>query len=294
MKYGSLLFIFFLVCETINEKKNSYPISFSLLSEPESSCEEIVFQGMGTFWRVFYCADKKSAKKKLLENSFIELVSSYDEAFSTWSEESELKKLERNRFSKKVESSDFFIKTLKIAKNYYELTSGVFDVTLGTGDLKELRVGKKSFYFLKFPPSKLDFNGFVKGIAAASIAKILESSGIKAFYVNAGNGNLVYKVPFGFEKQFALGENFFQEGRSKVYFFSKSSSVQTHSGKSYQHIQDTKKDRVFQSDAQIVCVGETTALEDWEWLGGLSDAFSTALTVKPSLLLPEVCFFNKN
>ncbi len=292
MKYGSLFLIFFLACETVDKKNFSYPLSFSVLDEKENSCEEIVFQGMGTFWRVFYCADKKSVQKKLLESSFIELVSSYDEAFSTWSDESELKKLEKKGFFGKLTSSGFFLKTLKIAKDYSEVTSGVFDVTLGTGDLKELRMEEESFCFLKSAPIKLDFNGFVKGVAAASIAKILESSGIKAFYVNAGNGNLVYKVPLQFEKQFLLGESFFQKGRSKIYFLSKSFSVQTHKGKDYQHIQDTKEERIFQEESQVICVGETSDLENWEWLGGLSDAFSTALTIKPSLVIPEVCFLN--
>ena len=99
MKYGILFLIIFLACETSDEKKFfSHPLSFFVLDEQENSCEEIIFQGMGTFWRVFYCADKKSVQKELLESSFIELVSSYDEAFSTWSDESELKKLEKNGF----------------------------------------------------------------------------------------------------------------------------------------------------------------------------------------------------
>ena len=293
MKYGMLFLIIFLACETSDEKKIfSQPLSFFVVDEQENSCEEIIFQGMGTFWRVFYCADKKSVQKELLESSFIELVSSYDETFSTWSDESELKKLEKNGFFGKVTSSAFFLKVLKIAKNYFELTSGVFDVTLGTGDLKELKIEKDFFYFLKSPPLKLDFNGFVKGFAAASIAKLLEQSGIKAFYVNAGNGNLVYKVPLQFEKEFFLGESFFQKGRDKVYFLSKSSSVQSHKGKTHQHIQDTREARAFHKEAQVICVGKISDLEGWEWLGGLSDSFSTALTIKRSLVLPELCFLN--
>ena len=290
MKYWVLFFLFFLACETF-EEQTSYPLSFS--SEGASDlCEEFSFQGMGTLWRVVYCAGKRSIKKEFLESSFISKVSLYDEAFSTWSKESELGKLNNESFSRRICPSVFFMEALASAKKYYELTEGAFDVSLGSGDFKSLRLEETQacFSFTSSPPKKLDFNGFVKGIAVGALAELLEKSGADAFYVNAGNGNLAYKVPRDFEKHFMLEEKYFPRGHDKAYFLSQSASVQSHTGEDHQHIQDPREDKKFQREAQVLCFSELNSVFDWKSKGGLSDAFSTALTIKPSLKLPLDCF----
>lgn len=293
MKFFLSILVFLVSCESPREGI-SYPMSFSLdssASEKKELCEEFSFQGMGTIWRVVYCSSKKTVQKESLKSSLIAEVSLYDETFSTWSEESELSRHLKKDFKKKRQASSLFLESLLLAKEFYELTEGAFDITLGTGSLKKLEIKKENFRFLDSPPKTLDFNGFVKGAAVASLARVLKNSGISVFYINAGNGNLAYRVSSSFSDFFLLDESFFKKGRDQVYFLSQSGSVQSHTGEDHQHIKDPKEERSFKEEARVLCFSDFKNSKNWERLGALADAFSTALTVDPSLKVPKSCVY---
>ena len=277
-------------CVSGSSKKEVFSFSYNL---PSKSVGEFSFSSMGTLWRVVYTKQKTSFKEDLLQREILERVSFYDETFSTWSSESELKQIEKKDFSENIKSSELFLEALILGKELFEKTKGVFDPSRGTGNFSGLSFSRKelSFSFSKNPPTKLDFNGFVKGMAVSEVALLLYRSGLKDFYINAGNGNLAYRVSEAYKEDFPLlGKRFFPFGRGKVYFLSQSETVQVHGKIKHQHIQGALNQKV-DSGAQVLCSLNVSESSSWIKMGGVSDAFSTALSLDKSLSLPKFCSY---
>lgn len=298
IKFFSVVsFILFLSsCETPRSSSSdkNLDIDFRLTSgeDKEKQCYDFSFTSMGTLWRLVYCSKKSSFLHENLKASVIAKASEYDETFSNWSAYSELTKLQDKGFKKEVCPSSFFMTGLELAKELYSKTRGGFDISLGDGDFTSLAISsdKKCFSFLKAAPKALDFNGLVKGMAVADVARKLYKIGLRDFYVNAGNGNLAYRVSKEFQSYFFLDSKMFPFGHDVVYFLSQSNTHQTHEGKTHQHIQEpSKKHTLSEGSSKVVCYSTFSKCTEWVRLGGISDALSTVLSFNENLPLPQSC-----
>lgn len=308
LRLGLFLFIIklsccLLSCETnFNEvegvkgsslkKKEDY-FDFKVEKFGEYRCHNFSFVSMGTLWRIIYCFDRVSIFHESLKASLISVASKYDETFSNWSEESELKKLEKKGYSSKLCASPLFISALSLANTLYLTTNKAFDVSLSSGNFSSLVFLKEKncFAFSKEAPKSLTFNGIVKGMAVGEMAILLVNSGLNNFYINAGNGNLAFRITKEYLTQFKLDPSFFPMGYEKVYFLSQSKTTQKHDGQTHQHIYDPKEiSQYLESEEKVICYSSLREKQEWMKLAGISDALSTALTVDPTVKIPSYCF----
>lgn len=287
-KIITLVSVFFIF--SCHKSNNIEP--FKLIQNKQEKLSHFSFVSMGCPWVVYYSHGKSSVRHNKLKQKIIAKVAEYYETFSDWSADSELSKLEKMGFEVDYCCSDLFFQGLKQAKNLYDTTHGVFDISLGDGDFSSLSFNpsKNCFSFEKQTPKKLTFNGFIKGMVLADLAKIFIRSGIHSFYVNAGNGNLIYKVEQNKRDLFDLSYLIFPKGDSPVYFLSQSRTMQNLSNKERQHIFDPrKKIRVIEEDIRVLCTAGIKEMSKWHEVASYADAYSTALTIDPNLNLPSYC-----
>ena len=96
------------------------------------------FVAMGTIWKINIGKHQKSFDTKQVKHHVIGLATQYDETFSTWSPQSELRHYETIGMQGLLCPSKLFLKGLQVAKKAYELTDTAFDITF---------LGKKPSFF---------------------------------------------------------------------------------------------------------------------------------------------------
>jgi len=214
------LFVFFFSCGQ-NSVKESEQTAYTTV-EGET---------MGTYYRVTYSdtADYRAEIEQLLQDFNMEV--------STYIPESKI-----STFNKSPEGMDFtegnFTANLKIAREVYEQTGGLYDVTVmplvnywGFGytgkkpvtsvdstKIRELlklvgmdklhieQSGKTWKISRKVPGVQLDFSSVAKGFGVDLIAKLLEKQGIDNFLVDIG-GEMVMKGVNPKNKKWSIGIN---------------------------------------------------------------------------------------
>jgi len=289
--FSFLSYFLFISCQgtpVYKEKEIISKVDFSNYKD----ISNFSFVSMGCPWRVYYVNPKISIFHERLKKKLINKAAEYDETFSDWSEESELKRIEKKSYNLLLCSSPLFLKALIFAKDFYNKTEGVFDITLGQGSLEYLSLSpnKKCFKFSQKYPKNLTFNGFVKGMVLGDMAKIFIRSGLKNFYINAGNGNIVFMLDEKHKDLFKLPKEYFLKGYDKIYFLSQSKTEQEHNMKKHQHIYNPKNRNLkLGAESKVLCSGDLNQMKQWPKISGLSDALSTALTVNPKLTIPKNC-----
>ena len=282
-------------CETSSSGSGSgLSIDFNISSgeDIKKSCYDFSISSMGSPWRIVYCSKNSSILHSKLKTVVLATVSAYDETFSNWSEDSELSNIYEKGFDSKVCPSPLFMSALILAKEFYEASSGVFDASLGQNFFPGLSFSNdnKCFSSSSKKSIRLDFNGFVKGQAVGEVASKLLLMGLKDFYINAGNGNLAYRVSEPFRNHFFLEESLFPKGYGATYFLSQSKTHQTHEGKTHKHIYDLKrKTKEEEVSARVLCFSSFSKSAEWPRLGALSDALSTALVLDSKMKVPASC-----
>lgn len=237
---------------------------------------------MGTYWSIDLSDPGVSYPREYLSQKIIGLVDLYDKTFSDWREDSELKALEKN-LTKFQKPTDLFIKGLEYSKLGYEKSKGEFDITVGAilWKQKKEKVGfdqlelNGSKFRFKVDPIRLTFGGIAKGMAVGNLANWLYLKNIKNFRINGGDGNLALSG-----KNFKIGwEEEMQIGKIKpneVVFISRSNLLQN----GRKHIIGNA---LRTTPVLAICNSPFEENKNWEKIGALSDAYSTALVLKSNL-----------
>ncbi len=231
---------------------------------------------MGTIWSVRAEPELPPALRQALERESLR----YDLTFSDWSEDSELRRLERSGLGGGWhEASPLFLVGLRLAARAWRETDGVFDVSLGaviwkararpTG-LKDLRVEEKRFRFGE-DPVRLSFGGIAKGMAVGALARILvHDPRVERFSIDAGGGNA------------AQGDR----ARGELIWISRS---ETAPGPSAHIIDPSSPARRIDARSALRCFTPWAQAARGPEDSALADAWSTALVVRPHLPLPPGC-----
>jgi ApbE family len=238
---------------------------------------------MGTYWSIDIAETGKSFPREYLSKKIIDLIDSYDRTFSDWREGSELKMLEKKDLRRYQKPSSLFLRGLEYSKLAYEKSEGEFDITVGAVLWKQRRkkvglnnlvLDKNGFYF-KINPQRLTFGGIVKGMACGALSAWLYQQNITNFRINGGDGNLALSGK-NFNEGWIEEQQIGKIEPSNVVFLSRSNYIQN----KRIHIIGKKRgpDSVI-----ITCGSSQKKIKDWERMGALSDAYSTALVLNSAL-----------
>ncbi len=169
------------------------------------------FTTMGTYLSITAHPDS-SRTREAIKQAYQE-TERLNKKYSTHREDSLISNI-KDRAPEPVEVDEEFIFLLEKARNFWEVTGGKFDITVGPlvelwgfyrqedsiPAPEEISETKKQVGFdkikvenrrISLPSEKmrLDFGAFVKGYAADRMAKILRDNGVENFLVNLG-GNI--------------------------------------------------------------------------------------------------------
>ena len=254
----------------------------------------ITFSSMGTVWTI-HIAKRGSINEALLQQSLMEEALEVDRTFSDWMQDSELRKMERAGLTEQQLPSPLFMRGLLLARDVYKMTDRTFDITVGAVIWKKrenpvgmdkLVIQGKAFRFTE-DPKRLTFGGLIKGSATGLMAARLREAGIKNFVIDAGGGNLAALGRSSEGPWLPEQDNF--ESNSLV-FVSNSNSYQKND---MQHvINPLEPTQKIDRSIQVVCKASDQTRK-WFREGGIADALSTALLVKPDLKnIPDNCLAN--
>lgn len=162
----------------------------------EYSSFEMSVISMGVPWKIS-AKLPTSVNSHDLQTKIEGTLQNYDLTFSDWTDESELRRLEKSGLTKFQKASPLFVEGLRLSDEAHKLSGGFFDPTVGAMQWKKKKkaVGWKlewrgdEFRFLK-NPERLTFGGIAKGMAVGAVAEVLINSGANQFLVNGGGGNL--------------------------------------------------------------------------------------------------------
>ncbi len=172
-----------------------------------SSKSQIEFVSMGTLWRVWIAEPAgRSLSYATLGESLSAEVYKLDLIFSDWNQKSELRRLEKSGLTKFQKASPEFLKGLKWAKYFYDLSEGSFDITVGAvlWKVASVPVGMESLelrsddFKFRTDPKRLSFSGFIKGATVGLLADKLLRAGISTFRIDGGGGNIIEGAPGSF------------------------------------------------------------------------------------------------
>mgnify|MGYP000896347818 CR=1 FL=1 len=257
---------------------------------------EHVFFGMGTVWRVEGLAPasldapalREALSRRVLEDELL---------FSDWSEESELRRLERGGLAEWRPASPRFLKLLDLSAEAWRESRGVFDPTIGAVQWKALArpVGlgamerREGEFRFREDPRRLTFGGIAKGFSVGALGELLVARGFRHFRVNGGGGNLLLRAETGAEpwpELLAYGleaEALWHVSRSRT------ARPETSKGaKASQHIYDPRDPRRALNEAATLLCRQRLE-RDLESEAALSDAASKALVVEPEAPVPPHC-----
>jgi thiamine biosynthesis lipoprotein ApbE len=236
---------------------------------------ELRWSAMGTVWSVQTNAEVAPRLREALERECLR----YEATFSDWSQDSELRRLEKGGLSGWHAASPLFLEGLRLAQQAWNETRGAFDISVGAViwkarsqpvGLKSLRVEAKRFRFSE-DPKRLSFGGLAKGMAVGALAHMLaRSPGIDAFRIDAGGGNAVRA----------------SRARDEFIWISRSASQP---GPRAHIIDPTQAGRSLEASAALRCSSRWSESAQAPAFSGLADAWSTALVVDPSLPPPAHC-----
>ncbi|MFA5886915.1 MAG: FAD:protein FMN transferase [Patescibacteria group bacterium] len=169
-------------------------------------------QALGTEVEFYLQSDLKID----LEPDFLELsllIDKFDQLFNRFSASSELSRL--NKATNNFQANPELTKILLVAKDFYNLTGGIFDPTIlrtleeqgydrsfdsldlggsnelierrpKTIDFKQIIINAENNFITKPPELKIDLGGIGKGYIVDKLVKHLKDKGYKNFWISAG------------------------------------------------------------------------------------------------------------
>jgi thiamine biosynthesis lipoprotein len=176
---------------------------------------------MGTRCAVELWSDDQ-AKGEAAITSVFDDMKRIDRLMSTWKEDTEISKVNREGATHPVKISLELFKLLQTSVKYSELTHGAFDITYASvGYLYDFKKGvhpdqkaidaalpginwrhmvldpKKTTVFFTRPGMRIDLGGIAKGYSVDRGIEILQKQGIKRAMVNAGGDTRIIGDRFG-------------------------------------------------------------------------------------------------
>jgi len=176
---------------------------------------------MGTRCAVELWSDDK-AKGEAAITSVFDDMKRIDRLMSTWKENTEISKVNREGGTHPVKISRELFKLLQVSVEYSELTRGAFDITYASvGYLYDFKKGvhpdqkaidqalpginwrhmvldeKKTTVFFTRPGMRIDLGGIAKGYSVDRGIEILQKQGITRAMVNAGGDTRIIGDRFG-------------------------------------------------------------------------------------------------
>lgn len=261
--------------------------------------KKISLNGMGTVIVAEWLpSDSSSFAETQAQSVMSRMVERYDNTFSDWSEDSELRRLEQAGLApaSATKATPLFIEGLSYANTAFKETGGLFDITLGAVIWKErsrpvgmtsLEINMEDSRFrFGVNPVRLSFGGIVKGMLTGELAKIFLKNQITSFYISAGGGNEVFAGAYLKRLDLSNLESGLQP--SSLVFVSNSHSLQG----TRQHIFDPRDPkRAFDKEVHLGCL--ENKIEQLNQSGAMADVFSTALTIE-SFRIPEKYFCSQH
>jgi hypothetical protein len=256
--------------------------SLRLAPQKPHEAFETSFFSMGTRWSISLRGLERAEDFQKVKEKLVSFALHYEMTFSDWSDDSELRRLEKNGMGQLQSGSDLFMEGLFLAKEAHQKTAGLFDITVGavTWGVLDRPVGldrlvidaeTHRFYF-EAEHGRLSFGGLAKGMAVGEMASFLISQGVKAFWIDAGGGD---------RASFEGGRVRF-ESRSRVFKAASNSEKHIHSPQKGRPPEERET-------ATIVCVPEGVSRASLIRWGALTDAFATARVLGSGWSLPEFC-----
>lgn len=250
------------------------------LKPTHSGPNVVQFAAMGTVWKIEVKSHGKSVLYTQMSEDIKKIVFDYDLTFSDWTDESELRKLEKKDLTQFQSATPLFLKGLTLSQEMFKQSGGYFDVTVGAVLWKELErpVGmdkleiKADTFRFKFHPQRLTFGGIVKGMAVGEIASYLHKGGHTDFHIDAGGGNLAFASPSRLK----------EEG---VTFVSNSFTKQ----KGRNHILNPKSGTLKEQGRIVTCHFPPSTVLTWADNGGRTDAYSKIIMMNEKFILPKNC-----
>jgi thiamine biosynthesis lipoprotein len=176
---------------------------------------------MGTRCAVELWSDDK-AKGEAAITSVFDDMKRIDRLMSTWKEDTEISKVNREGGTHPVKISRELFKLLQVSVEYSELTRGAFDITYASvGYLYDFKKGvhpdqkaidqalpginwrhmvldeKNTTVFFTRPGMRIDLGGIAKGYSVDRGIEILQKQGITRAMVNAGGDTRIIGDRFG-------------------------------------------------------------------------------------------------
>ncbi|MCQ9206330.1 MAG: FAD:protein FMN transferase [Omnitrophica bacterium] len=139
---------------------------------------------MDTFASIEIVDELESAFRERLVEKVISRMKKLERKFDYFSDDSELSLINRLRKKDKLRISDEMFRVLKRSKALYAQTSGVFDVSLGSGKWR-LDEYRKRIYFTESGVS-IDLGGIAKGFIVDEGIATLKKYGVRNALINAG------------------------------------------------------------------------------------------------------------
>jgi thiamine biosynthesis lipoprotein len=280
---------------------------------PEPRMRRVLWAAMGTVWTFEYTpkAELSLADSAEIEEGVREIVYRYDMTFSDWTEDSELRQLEREGLRNWQRPSPLFLQGLRYSQEFWKETQGAFDITIGAYQWKEktrpvklsaLEIRGERFRF-KTDPKRLTFGGIAKGMAVGAAVTEILAREVRNFRVDAGGGNLALagfvdgkSEPWPEAKLHGLADgSVWHVSRSRSRRYQETgddfdlSAKRGESAPATQHIFDPAAPgrRIDRQDVVVCQAG--FSIEEQERMGAQADVYSKALLIRPKLRLPKGC-----
>jgi thiamine biosynthesis lipoprotein len=265
---------------------------------------------MGTGYSVKIVDLPATIDSKILDHHIAQLLAEVNGLMSTYQEDSELSRFNRNTSTDWIAVSPELIKVLEEAQRISQLTAGAFDVTVGplvnlwgfgpsqyTDEIPPLkqveaereRIGFKLLQIRSSPPALrkkrgdiyVDLSAIAKGYGVDRVAELLEARGIGNYLVDIGGEERIKgHGPEGTPWRIAIERPVAGEREVQRIFELSSSAVATsgsyrnyfeQAGKRYSHVIDPRTGWPITHKLTSVTVLSATAMH--------ADALATALLV---------------
>ena len=201
--------------------------------EPNSQyiVEEKIFHGFipRIMWTRFdmLISDVSSIQGENIWSQVIAELHRLDKMLNRFDATSEVSRLNQKAFEKAFRVSDEFWNILLECKKYFQLTNGMFDITLKDFSQLNFHIDSQSISF-ETSDLSLDFGGYAKGYALEKIKNILQKERIQNAFIDFGNSSILAlgTHPYGNSWKVSI-ENPFERGNVLDEFSLKNSTLTT-------------------------------------------------------------------
>ncbi|MCB0753629.1 MAG: FAD:protein FMN transferase [Ignavibacteriae bacterium] len=168
-------------------------------------------QAMNTIFDIYIANEDKSYAQQAAYEAFNE-IDRLENELSRFKPNSDINRINNLELGKTIIINEDVMNCLVQSKYVYELTKGIFDITLGKsiqnwkenqinnldednrGGFSNVILDKSKFALTALNPINIDLGGIGKGYAADKVAKLLNEWEIKSLLINAGGSTTKFNA----------------------------------------------------------------------------------------------------